>query len=87
MSKCAVCGRKLTSAASVAAGVGPTCGKSGGKGKRHGLPRLRKLPNTAGATGPVHVGGKLVSTIPIAEALATLRQIAEKSPTWEAVGQ
>jgi len=34
MAKCAVCGRTLTSARSIAAGVGPDCGRSG-KGRRH----------------------------------------------------
>jgi hypothetical protein len=46
--KCAVCGRRLTSAASIAAGVGPKCGRTGGKTRKHKLPRLRKLPGIGG---------------------------------------
>lgn len=75
--QCAVCGRKLTSEASIAAGVGPVCGQTGGKGKKHRLPRLRKLPIANPA------GGSFTT----AEALAAVRQVAEKSPTWEAVAQ
>ncbi|MBK9272935.1 MAG: hypothetical protein IPM49_00135 [Flavobacteriales bacterium] len=35
--QCAVCGRRLTSPASIAAGVGPVCGKSPGRGHKHAL--------------------------------------------------
>lgn len=43
VARCSVCGRVLKSAASIAAGVGPKCGQKTGQGKRHKLPRLRKL--------------------------------------------
>lgn len=49
--RCAVCGRPLRSAASMAAGVGPVCaGKGGGKGRRH---RLRL---TIGSSGVYDAG-------------------------------
>lgn len=78
---CSVCGRRLTSAASIAAGVGPTCGKSGGRGKRHPIPRLRKLGTVGG--GQV---APMDRPMPIGEALAAVRHVAEKSPTWEVIG-
>jgi hypothetical protein len=81
--QCSVCGRRLTSAASVAAGVGPKCGGGGGKGKRHAGPRLRKLGGRVSASGGS--AAPMDRPMPIAEALATVRQVAEKSPTWEAV--
>jgi hypothetical protein len=77
---CSVCGRRLTSAASVAAGVGPKCG--GGRGKRHATPRLRKLGGRVSASGSQAV--PMDRPMPIGEALAAVRQVAEKSPTWEA---
>lgn len=80
--KCSVCGRRLTSASSIAAGVGPKCGGSGGKGKRHPLPRLRKLPVATSASGSQ--AAPMDRPMPIAEALAAVRSVAEKSPTWEA---
>jgi hypothetical protein len=80
--QCSVCGRRLTSAASVAAGVGPKCGGGRGRGRRHAIPRLRKLGGRVSASGNVSPD----KPMPITEALAAVRQVAEKGPTWEVVG-
>lgn len=81
MSTCTVCGRKLTSKRSIAAGVGPKCGRSGGRGKRHAIPRLSKLGTAGGG-----LAAPVARPMPITEALAAVRQIAKKSPTWEVIG-
>lgn len=86
--QCSVCGRRLTSAASIAAGVGPVCAQTGGKKRKHRLPRLRKLSMVSGAASSWDSGvvAPVDRPMPIQEVLTAVRRIAEKSPNWEVIG-
>lgn len=78
--QCAVCGRTLTDPKSIAAGVGPECGKKR-QGKRHRGPGYAPTgggsyengANGHGVTAPPQVGEPMTRD----EALAALRRIAE----------
>lgn len=78
--KCAVCGRVLTSARSIAAGVGPDCGKHS-RGKRFRGPGMAaggggSYNNGANGNGKVVVPPAVGQPMSRDEALAIVRRVA-----------
>lgn len=82
MTKCAVCGRTLKSAKSIAAGVGPECGQ-GRRGRRHKGPQGSLSSGGGGySNGANGHGGVMTPPAtgePLSrdEALAAIKRVAE----------
>jgi hypothetical protein len=81
---CAMCGRPLTSPASIAAGVGRVCAGRSRKGKRHQGPAMivgggHSYSNGAHGHGSVHAGYVGAQTVETSAA-----QEDDLPPRWQA---
>lgn len=86
MAKCAVCGRKLTDPASIAAGVGPVCAGKQQKQKRKRHPLIVGA-QTSASTVTADAPAPALNRVPLAngepmskeEALAVIDRIFERA--------